>query len=105
MPTEDAALNANEAKHDSERRNKGRQWLWTPILRSDGSERQFGNTTLNVKLGSDDGYERRNWKCDEDDFEHRYWEVMALNAKWRCDDDFERQKRECDSERQTRKWW
>ena len=106
MPTEDAALNANEAKHDSERRNKGRQWLWTPILRSDGSERQFGNTTLNVKLGSDDGYERRNWKCDEDGSKHRYREVMALNAKngngtlsvkLGSDDSFERRNWEYDS--------
>ena len=46
-------------------------------------------------------------KCDEDDSEHQYWEVikMALNAERRCDDGSERQNRECNSERQTRKWW
>ena len=48
---------------------------------NDGSERQSGNATLNVKLGSDDDSKSRNWKCDEDGSEHRYWEVMALNAK------------------------
>ena len=48
---------------------------------------------MNVKLGSGDGFERRNWecdsdgserqnwKCDEDGFERWYWEVMALNAE------------------------
>ena len=41
------------------------------------------NVTLNVKLRSDDGSDRRNRKCDEDGSERRYWEVimMALNTE------------------------
>ena len=38
------------------------------------------------QLRSNNGSERRNWKYDEDSFEHWYWWVMALNAEQRCDD-------------------
>ena len=46
------------------------------------SERQTEKWWLwMLKLRSDDGFEPRNWECDEDGSERRYWEVMALNAK------------------------
>ena len=52
-----------------------------------------GSVTLNIKLGSTDGSEHRNWECDndgsenqnwkydEDGSERLYWEVLALNAE------------------------
>ena len=95
-------------------------WLWTPKLK---------NATLNIKLKTNDGSERRNrdsdsecqtkkwwwwlwtsnWKHD-DDSERRNWETMvALNAKWRSgSDDSECRKLQMNSgsKRQTaRKWW
>ena len=36
----------------------------------DGSERQTEDATLNVNLKTHDGFERRNWKYDEDSSEH-----------------------------------
>ena len=34
---------------------------------------ETGSVTLNIKLGSTDGSERRNWECDSDGFESQNW--------------------------------
>ena len=75
----------------SERRNERYQWLWTPnrkwTMAWNAKRSKIWlwtpneNTTLNVKLRSNNGSERR------------YWWVMALNTERRCDDGSERQSR------------
>ena len=42
------------------------------------------NATLNVKLGSDDGFERWNWECDSERQTEKWW---LWTLKLRSDDD------------------
>ena len=42
------------------------------------------NATLNVKLGSDDGFERWNWECDFERQTEKWW---LWTLKLRSDDD------------------
>ena len=74
------------------------------------------NATLNIKLGSDDGFERRNWEVvmalnaetenvtlnvklrRDDGSEHRNWEAMMMTLNPETE--------KYDSEHQTEdRWW
>ena len=77
------------------------------------------NATLNVKLGSDDGSERRNWECDsERQIEKQWWlwtpKLRSDNdgfecRNWKCDeDDSEHRNWEVmalNTETEKRWWW
>ena len=45
---------------------------------------ETGNATLNVKLGSGDGFERRNRECDSDGSERQNWKYNSerQSGKW-----------------------
>ena len=118
-------------------------WLWTPKLKVRlwtsnwkpmmALNAKTENATLNIKLGSNDDFERQNWECDSerqtekwclwtpklrsgDGFEHRNWELTSLNVKLRRttlnvklrrnDDDSEPRNWKYHFEHQTKnQWW
>ena len=78
--------------------------------------KQKQNKTLNAEAKIGNGFERQNWKCDEDGSERRYWEVITMtliaeienanrNIKLGSNDGFDRCNRECDSDGSERQNW
>ena len=78
--------------------------------------KQKQNTTLNAEVKIGNGSKCQNWKCDEDDSERRYWEVITMtliaeignanrNIKLGSDDGSDCRNRECDSDGSERQNW
>ena len=115
-------------KYDSKHQTENRWWLWKLKLRMRlwtsnwevmmALNIETDNVTLNIKLRSDDGSERRNWKATMMTLNAEIENAMrmTLNAdieKWwlwtpklRSGDDFERWNWKYDFEHQTKnRWW
>ena len=81
-------------KYDSEHQVENQWWLWTPKLRMRlwtsnwevmiALNAETENATLNVKLGSDDSSERRNWECDSERQTEKWWWLWTpkLRMRW-----------------------